>query len=210
MAAPQMTVRLAEDAGLDIGDVEIGGPLGRKADSASVSVALSTEDMARLPSALGGTTSANSFPVVLSSDGPFALQAGSLTEAAPATDTASSGLNGRLQRAAQRLTSLIALITQGVQALAASQAVNNTSATLYPGTLATSTSAAALASSQAVREVLLQNDPDNTVDILVGNTTAQTIQLKPGWSVTIPVSNLATVFAKSVSGTPTLNYLGRS
>jgi len=35
---------------------------------------------------------------------------GSLTETAPATDTASSGLNGRLQRIAQRLTSLIALV----------------------------------------------------------------------------------------------------
>lgn len=35
---------------------------------------------------------------------------GSLTEAAPANDTASSGLNGRLQRIAQRITSLIALI----------------------------------------------------------------------------------------------------
>lgn len=34
---------------------------------------------------------------------------GAVTEAAPATDTASSGLNGRLQRIAQRLTSLIAL-----------------------------------------------------------------------------------------------------
>lgn len=34
---------------------------------------------------------------------------GDLTETAPATDTASSGLNGRLQRIAQRLTSLIAL-----------------------------------------------------------------------------------------------------
>lgn len=39
----------------------------------------------------------------------FDTKAGSLTEAAPATDTASSGLNGRLQRVAQRLTSLIAL-----------------------------------------------------------------------------------------------------
>lgn len=39
---------------------------------------------------------------------------GSLTEAAPATDTASSGLNGRLQRIAQRLTSLIALLVQFV------------------------------------------------------------------------------------------------
>lgn len=35
---------------------------------------------------------------------------GSVTETAPATDTASSGLNGRLQRIAQRITSLIALI----------------------------------------------------------------------------------------------------
>jgi hypothetical protein len=35
---------------------------------------------------------------------------GDLTEAAPASDTASSGLNGRLQRIAQRLTSLLALI----------------------------------------------------------------------------------------------------
>lgn len=35
---------------------------------------------------------------------------GDVTETAPANDTASSGLNGRLQRIAQRLTSLIALL----------------------------------------------------------------------------------------------------
>lgn len=35
---------------------------------------------------------------------------GAVTETAPASDTASSGLNGRLQRIAQRITSLIALI----------------------------------------------------------------------------------------------------
>lgn len=35
---------------------------------------------------------------------------GALTETAPASDTASSGINGRLQRIAQRLTSLIALL----------------------------------------------------------------------------------------------------
>lgn len=39
---------------------------------------------------------------------------GSLTETAPATDTASSGLNGRLQRIAQRLTSLIALFPTSI------------------------------------------------------------------------------------------------
>lgn len=39
---------------------------------------------------------------------------GGLTEAAPASDTASSGLNGRLQRIAQRLTSLISLFPTSI------------------------------------------------------------------------------------------------
>src|SRR5438552_4318569 len=38
------------------------------------------------------------------------VQVGIITETAPGTDTASSGLNGRLQRVAQRITSLIALL----------------------------------------------------------------------------------------------------
>lgn len=47
---------------------------------------------------------------LLLSESDFDTKIGSLTETAPASDTASSGLNGRLQRIAQRLTSLIALI----------------------------------------------------------------------------------------------------
>ena len=49
-------------------------------------------------------------------------QIGGLTETAPGTDTASSGLNGRLQRIAQRLTALIAQIpaTLGQKTMAAS------------------------------------------------------------------------------------------
>lgn len=43
-------------------------------------------------------------------------QTGSVTETAPATDTASSGLNGRLQRIAQRITSLIAALGSPFQA----------------------------------------------------------------------------------------------
>lgn len=39
---------------------------------------------------------------------------GSVTETAPASDTASSGLNGRLQRIAQRLTSLIASLPASI------------------------------------------------------------------------------------------------
>lgn len=41
---------------------------------------------------------------------PNEILIGTLTETAPGTDTASSGLNGRLQRIAQRVTSLIALL----------------------------------------------------------------------------------------------------
>lgn len=46
----------------------------------------------------------------LLTEADFDTKVGGLTEAAPATDTASSGLNGRLQRIAQRLTTLIASV----------------------------------------------------------------------------------------------------
>lgn len=85
-----------------------------------------TAFIARIPAALGGTTSANSLPVVLSSDGPFATQTGSITETAPATDTASSGLNGRLQRIAQRLTTLLAGATSAARLLSAAASTNGT------------------------------------------------------------------------------------
>lgn len=58
---------------------------------------------------------------------------GIATETAPATDTASSGLNGRLQRIAQRITSLIATVATNVGAanLATSQVTSTgTAATL--------------------------------------------------------------------------------
>lgn len=44
------------------------------------------------------------------SESDFDTKIGALTETAPGTDTASSGLNGRLQRIAQRITSLITLL----------------------------------------------------------------------------------------------------
>lgn len=50
------------------------------------------------------------------SESDFDIKIGSLTEAAPGTDTASSGLNGRLQRIAQRITSLITALGNPFQA----------------------------------------------------------------------------------------------
>jgi hypothetical protein len=78
------------------------------------------------------TVSVANFPVTQPVSGTVSVSGvatdaslGALTETAPASDTASSGLNGRLQRIAQRLTSLIALLpgSLGQKASAASLAV---------------------------------------------------------------------------------------
>lgn len=65
--------------------------------------------LASVPLAAGASTSA------LQTTGNTSLnnidiEMGALTETAPASDTASSGLNGRLQRIAQRITSLLAIV----------------------------------------------------------------------------------------------------
>lgn len=60
------------------------------------------------PLAPGAAAAAASQPVTASTEDVARI--GIITETAPATDTASSGLNGRLQRVAQRLTSMIALL----------------------------------------------------------------------------------------------------
>ena len=98
----------------------------------------------------------------------------------------------------------------GATGLAQSVATNDTSDTLYDGTKALTTAAAAIATSQAIREALVQADPANTVDILVGSSTSQSTRLKPGQPVVIPINDLAKIFAKAVTGTASLNYLGRS
>jgi hypothetical protein len=61
-----------------------------------------------LPLPTGAATETTLAAVLTQAD--FDTKVGSLTETAPGTDTASSGLNGRLQRIAARLTSLIALL----------------------------------------------------------------------------------------------------
>lgn len=77
----------------------------------------------------GTTTDSNSTPVAWSTEGK--AQLGSLTETAPASDTASSGLNGRLQRIAQNITTLIAA-TLKVALQAATSGGASRSRTLIP------------------------------------------------------------------------------
>jgi hypothetical protein len=86
---------------------------------------------------------------------------GSLIEAAPATDTASSGLNGRLQRIAQHLTSLLTvfspLTTPVITRVAAS---------------ATNTNLLAVNSSR--RDAILYNDSTAKVRVKYGSVAAST------------------------------------
>lgn len=77
------------------------------------------------------------------------------------------------------------------------------------GTLAATTTAAALGS-RACRSVLVQNDPDNTVDILVGDATNQRFQVVPGSAVVIPCSNVSQVYAKTASATGNVNWIAET
>jgi hypothetical protein len=209
------------------------------------------------------------------SQSDFDSKAGSLTETAPASDTASSGLNGRLQRIAQRLTTLIgstistsiadgSAVTLGAKADAKSTATDTTAITIMSvlkqisasvqappsqavtgifwqstqpvslasvpshavtnaGTFAvqntptiptaifngkktvtTAGTRVTLASTQAVRSVVIKALVGNTGTIYVGNSTVASTNgfaLSPGDSISLDIADLTTVnLDASVSG----------
>lgn len=70
-----------------------------------------TSLIALVPTALGQTTKSASLAVTVASDDDLQGKLGALTETAPASDTASAGHNGRLQRIAQNLTTLLNALT---------------------------------------------------------------------------------------------------
>jgi hypothetical protein len=75
------------------------------------------------------------------------------------------------------------------------------------GTAPLSGANAAALAAQACSAVVVQNDPDSTVDLMVGNsTTVVPLQLVPGQSVTIPVSNTSLVFVRSNSAATNATY----
>lgn len=63
-------------------------------------------------------------PTGAATEATLDARTGALTETAPATDTASSGINGRLQRIAQRLTSLIGLLPASLGAKTAAASLS--------------------------------------------------------------------------------------
>jgi len=125
---------------------------------------------------------------------------GDLTETAPASDTASSGLNGRLQRIAQRITSLIALIptSLGQKTMANSFAVTLASdqpalpttetamAATYQEDLTVGAGAETFTAPANAKWCKIYADDTNTVNIRVKiggtATTSSGIQFQPGRS----------------------------
>ncbi len=77
------------------------------------------------------------------------------------------------------------------------------------GQLAATTTAAALGS-QPCTAVLIQADPGNSQNVLVGDSTNQYVVVQAGRSLVVPCSNVNLVYAKSVSGTQTVNWLAVS
>lgn len=119
---------------------------------------------------------------------------GSLTETAPATDTASSGLNGRLQRIAQRLTSLIALFPTSIGTkasnaslsvvLASDQATINTATQTNSGTITQIQKAVGLTAVRATvsgsapsairKKLLIKPSKNNTGAVYFGSSAVTT------------------------------------
>lgn len=146
---------------------------------------------------LGGTAATGSATETKQDTQITAL--GSLTETSPATDTASSGLNGRLQRIAQRLTSLIT-------SLASIDSKVSRGKLGTGGTGTAAALAAAIGSSLACQSVLLTNT-HATLTLLFGNVTAQVVPLLPGAFVSIPASNVNQIYIIDGSGHATFAYL---
>lgn len=124
-----------------------------------------------------------------------AILIGAVTETAPVSDTASSGLNGRLQRLAQRITSLIALLpaSLGQKTMANSLAVaiasdqgllsvndstsiagTITTAQITVGTTAIRATAAGTAPNANRKRLSIKPGKNNTGNIYLGSSTVTT------------------------------------
>lgn len=86
-----------------------------------------------------------------------------------------------------------------------------TSGRLYAGEkTGIDTNAVAISTTSAnIREALIQSDPTNTTNVLIGNATAQEVVLTPGQSITIPIISLSLVYVKMASSTGIVNWIAR-
>lgn len=136
---------------------------------------------------------------------------GAVTEVAPATDTASSGLNGRLQRIAQRLTSLIALLptalgangglkVEGVAGGVAQPVTPSSASSAALANIASSATSVTLQASNAARRgLLIFNDSTQILFVKFGaaaSATSYTVQIAAGGYYEMP----APIYTGTVDG----------
>ena len=118
---------------------------------------------------------------------------GSLTETAPATDTASSGLNGRLQRIAQRLTTIYTLLTTGATPYHLRSAATN-NATSLKASAGTVHSICASNSNAAARFLKFYNKASAPAPATDSSLLVQSFMIPPsssGTNVPLPERGLA-------------------
>ncbi len=122
---------------------------------------------------ISGLASIDAGVAALLSESTFNTKTGSLTETAPATDTASSGLNGRLQRIAQRITSLIALLPAALGANGGLKVEGIASGVAQPVSLPVVASATlANVAGSASSVTLLASNASRKLAIIVNDSTA--------------------------------------
>lgn len=163
-------------------------PAGTEQDAQGVVVVNPDGSLATVGSGAGGGLS----------ESDFDSKTGALTETAPATDTASSALNGRLQRVAQKLTSLITAVSNTIVLQAGGNIVGKvgidqtTNGTTNRVNISTDGSVTPLASENHVGEV-----GSNQITI----TVAQTVTASSAYTAGNAVGGLITFAnAARVSG----------
>ena len=76
------------------------------------------------------------------------------------------------------------------------------------GTMTASTTAAQMSSNTfPCNQIFIENDPDNNVDIFIGNSVSQPLQLQPGQSLTCDINTITGFWIKSASSTALVNWL---
>ena len=85
-----------------------------------------------------------------------------------------------------------------------------TSGRLYAGQKTGITTSAVQISttSKNVREVVIQSDPANTTNMLVGDSAGQYVVITPGQAINLSIISLSLVYVVMTSGTGIANWVG--
>ena len=199
--------------------------MARQPASNSHAVVLSNEDLAALTSQQAALdridvdVGAQADAVATTDTGTFSLLSlfkrllqthtaylGIVTETAPGSDTASSGLNGRLQRVAQRLTSLIGLLPtalgQGTmsQSLKVVVASDQSAVAVGNNALTTLAGACLAVTNAALTVVNVKSSAGNAYGLTVVNPNAGVIYLQFYNTAGTPTLGTGVIFSVPVAG----------